>query len=82
MSEADDAVKAATTQLGKAKGEILAEVADLESKGVSPESLAGLKGIAQEFDDLNPDPAPEPEPVPDAGGDGDQEPAPEPADGP
>lgn len=59
MSAADDAVQDVTAQLTKASGEIDAEVTKLTEAGVSPESLAGLQGIAQRLDDRTPDPEPE-----------------------
>jgi Skp family chaperone for outer membrane proteins len=61
MGSADDAVKGVTDQLTKASAEIQAEVQKLQDAGVSEESLAGLKGVAQSLDDRNPDaPAEEP----------------------
>lgn len=57
MSESQDAVDAVVGQLGKAKDEILAEVADLEAQvaaGVAPD-LSALKAAAQALDNLNSD---------------------------
>jgi hypothetical protein len=62
MSEAQDAVDAVVAQLGKAKDEILTEVANLEAQvaaGQAPD-LTALKAAAQSLDDINPDPVVEP----------------------
>lgn len=72
MSAADDAVKGVTDQLVKAKAEIDAVIADLESQAVSPETLQRLRDVSQSLDDENPDAQPTPEPSP-----GDVEPAPD-----
>lgn len=57
MSEVQDAVDAVVAQIGKAKDEIVAEIAALEAREPSVD-LSGLKAAAQALDDLNPDPAP------------------------
>lgn len=74
VDEAIQAVKDVATQLGKAKDEILAKIAALESApgaDLSTEQQAavdGLKSSAQALDDIVadivPDPDPEPEPTP------------------
>lgn len=59
---AQEAVNQITTQLGKAKNEIVAKVADLEAQiaaGETPD-LSALKAAAQALDDIVSDPAPEP----------------------
>lgn len=63
MSESQDAVDAVTAQLGKAKDEILAEVAALQAQvdAGQPVDLTALKAAAQGLDDLNADPEPAPE---------------------
>lgn len=66
MTAAQDAVDQITLQLGKAKDEILAKVADLETQianGETPD-LTALRAAAQALDDVVPDPEPEPEPTP------------------
>ena len=57
MSAAQDAVDQITLQLGKAKDEIIAKVADLETQieaGETPD-LTALKAAAQALDDVVPD---------------------------
>lgn len=66
MSATQEAIDAITAQLGKAKGEILAEIANLEAQvaaGQEPD-LTALKAAAQALDDVVPDPQPTPEPAP------------------
>lgn len=57
MSEAQDAVDAVATQLGKAKDEILSKIADLETQVAAGEApdLTALKAAAQSLDDVVPD---------------------------
>jgi hypothetical protein len=62
MSEVQDAVDAIVVQLGKAKDEILAEIANLEAQiaaGEAPD-LTALKAAAQSLDDVVPDAPVEP----------------------
>jgi hypothetical protein len=57
MGEVQDAVDAIVVQLGKAKDEILAEIANLEAQiaaGETPD-LTALKAAAQALDDVVPD---------------------------
>ena len=56
-----DAVDQITVQLGKAKDEILAKVADLEAQVAAGETpdLEPLKAAAQALDDVVPDAVPE-----------------------
>lgn len=57
MTEAQDAVDAVVVQLGKAKGEVLAKIADLEAQvaaGQAPD-FSALKAAAQALDDVVPD---------------------------
>lgn len=65
MSVRDD-IAAVTSQLSKAKDEILGKLAELEQKivdgTVTADDLAPLKAAAQALDDVVPDPAPEPAP--------------------
>lgn len=57
MTATQDAVDALTAQLGKAKDEILAEVAALEAQVAAGEApdLTALKAVVQSLDDLNAD---------------------------
>jgi TRAP-type C4-dicarboxylate transport system substrate-binding protein len=59
-SAADDAANAVADQLVKAKAEIDAVIAELESQSVRPETLQRLQGISQSLDDENPDAPVEP----------------------
>lgn len=57
MSEVQDAVDAVVAQLGKARAEIVAEIANLEAQigaGEAPD-LTALKAAAQALDDVVPD---------------------------
>ena len=61
MTEAQDAVDAVVSQLGKAKDEVLGKIADLEAQvaaGETPDFTA-LKAAAQALDDVVPDVEPE-----------------------
>ena len=65
MGAVQDAVDAIVVQLGKAKDEILAKVADLEAQiaaGETPD-LAPLLAAAQALDDVVPDVEPPVEPL-------------------
>lgn len=57
MSDAQDAVDAVSAQLGKAKDEIVAEIAALEAQVANGEApdLTALKAAAQALDDVVPD---------------------------
>lgn len=59
MSEVQDAVDAVVVQLDKAKGEIVAAIAELEAREPSVD-LTALKAAAQSLDDVVPDPVVEP----------------------
>ena len=68
MSAASQALQEVVSQLGKAKGEIVAELARLaqaiEDGTISDADLDGLRAAAQALDDVVPDTNPEPEPEP------------------
>lgn len=67
MTATQDAIDVITTQLGKAKTEIVGAIADLEAQvadGQEPD-LTALKAAAQALDDVVPDPEPTPEPADD-----------------
>lgn len=55
MSAADDALVAVADQLGKAKVEIDAIVAELEAQSVEPATVARLQALSQSLDDVVPD---------------------------
>ncbi|MBB3752508.1 hypothetical protein FHT44_005020 [Mycolicibacterium sp. BK634] len=58
MTAVQDTVDALTAQLGKAKDEIIAKVADLEAQVAAGEApdLTALKAAVQALDDVVPDP--------------------------
>jgi hypothetical protein len=64
-----DAVNAVVAELGKAKGEIVAKISDLQAQidagtPAAELDLSGLVAAAQALDDIVPDPAPvDPAPV-------------------
>jgi hypothetical protein len=65
MGAAQDVVDQVTAQLGKAKDEVLAKIADLEAQvaaGETPDFTA-LKEAAQGLDDVVPDPVVEEPPA-------------------
>lgn len=62
MTAADDAVNAAADQADKARGEVTAQVSELQAvidelneQSVKPATLDRLKAATQALDDLNPD---------------------------
>lgn len=62
MGAVQDAIDQIVTQLGKAKDEILGEIANLEAQVAAGEvpNLDALKAAAQGLDDVVPDPVVEP----------------------
>lgn len=62
MGEVQDAVDAVVVELGKAKDEIVAQIADLEAQIAAGEvpDLTALKAAAQALDDVVPDAPVEP----------------------
>jgi hypothetical protein len=75
MGAVEDALESINIQLGKAKDEILSEIATLEQQiadnAVNPDTLQALKDKAQALDDVVPDVVPPSDTTPPDTGTGD-----------